>query len=77
MSISEIRPKTAPISIHYFTSFRRAIHLTEGVQPSFVISKAPFSNAIFSKSLDHQVIFPVPFFLETSMPRIDQKSPKS
>jgi hypothetical protein len=32
---------------------------------------------IFSQSLDDQIIFSVPFFLQTSTRRIDQKSPKS
>jgi hypothetical protein len=33
--------------------------------------------SVFSQSLDHQITFSVPFFLEISTPRIDQKSPKS
>jgi hypothetical protein len=33
--------------------------------------------SLFSQPLDYQIIFSDPSFLETSTPRIDQKSPKS
>jgi hypothetical protein len=50
MSISPICPGTGQIAIHYFLSFRRAIQLTEEVQPTFVMSKSSFSDAILIPS---------------------------
>jgi hypothetical protein len=51
MSISQIHPQTGGIYIHYATSFRGSVQLTEEVQPTFGISKPPFSDAIFITSI--------------------------
>jgi hypothetical protein len=47
MSASKIYLQTRQISIHYFTSFCRAIQPAKEIQPTFVTSKDAFSSAFF------------------------------